>query len=121
MAADAQPLRHYRVGYLGSDPLVPTNPGWQGFVRALREQGYTEGQNLVIEYRSAGGQNEAFPALAAELVKLKVDVMVAHASTAVQAAKRATSTIPIFSGPPRPSASQSPPRCWHERTRSSTS
>jgi putative ABC transport system substrate-binding protein len=70
-------------------------PIWRGFVRTLHEQGYTEGQNLAIEYRSAAGRNEAFPALAAELVKLKVDVIVAHATPAVLAAKQATSTIPI--------------------------
>ena len=93
--AAAQPPRLYRVGYLGGDPLVTTDPGWQGLVRALREQGYTEGQNLGIEYRSAEGRNEAFPALAAELVKLKVDVIVAHAVPAGLAAKQATSTIPI--------------------------
>ena len=95
VAAAAQPPRLYRVGYLGTGPLEPTDPGWKGFVRALREQGYTEGQNLVIEYRSAGGRNEAYPALAAELVKLKMDVIVAHGSTAVLAAKQASSTIPI--------------------------
>ena len=96
LSAAAQPPRLYRVGYLGTGPLEPTDPGWQGFVRALREQGYTEGQNLAIEYRSAGGRNEAYPALAGELVKLKMDVIVAHGSTAVLAAKQASSTIPII-------------------------
>jgi putative ABC transport system substrate-binding protein len=93
--AQAQPPKLYRVGYLGTDALVPTNPGWQGFLRALREQGYAEGQNLSIEYRSAEGRNEAYPVLAAELVQLRVDVIVAHGGRAVLAAKQATSTIPI--------------------------
>jgi putative ABC transport system substrate-binding protein len=65
-----------------------------GFVRGLREQGYVEGQNLTIEYRWTTGTNE-FAGLAAELVRLKVDVIVAHASPAVRAAKQATATIPI--------------------------
>jgi putative ABC transport system substrate-binding protein len=95
LATPAQSPRLFRVGYLGGDPLVTTDPGWQGFGRALHEQGYTEGQNLAIEYRSAEGRNEAFPALAAELVKLKVDLIVAHAVPAGLAAKQATSTIPI--------------------------
>jgi len=94
LAAAAQP-RVYRVGYLGGGPLVSTDPAWNELVRALRDQGYKEGQNLVIEHRSAAGRNEAFPALAAELVKLKVDVVVAHSTPAVLAAKQATTTIPI--------------------------
>src|SRR4029079_14548979 len=94
LAAAAQP-RVYRVGYLGGGPLVSTDPAWNELVRALRDQGYKEGQNLVIEHRSAAGRNEAFPALAAALVKLQGDVVGAHSTPAVLAAKQATPTIPI--------------------------
>jgi ABC-type uncharacterized transport system substrate-binding protein len=95
LAAEAQSQRIFRVGYLGGSPPSPGNPVLIGFVRGLREHGYVEGQNLAIEYRWTSGSNEGFPALAAELVGLKVDVIVAHASPAVRAAKEATGTIPI--------------------------
>jgi putative tryptophan/tyrosine transport system substrate-binding protein len=61
----------------------------------LRERGWVEGQNIVIEYRWVEGQIERFPSLAAELVSLKPDLIVAVTSAAVRAAKQATSTIPI--------------------------
>ena len=61
----------------------------------LRELGYTEGQSIRMEYRSAGGQAARFPALAAELVRLKVDLIVTRSTPAARAAKEATSTIPI--------------------------
>jgi ABC-type uncharacterized transport system substrate-binding protein len=98
LAAEAQPARVARVGYLGStssDAFDPTNPFDSELLRGLREQGYVYGQNLAIEYRSAKGRNEAFSALAAELVRLKVDVIVAHSAPASQAAKTATTTIPV--------------------------
>src|SRR5215471_6462131 len=92
----AQPAKVARVGWLeGEGVFTPTGPLTTELLRGLREQGYTEGQNLAIEYRSAEGRNEAFPALAAELVRLKVDVIVAHGATATLAAKQATPTIPI--------------------------
>ena len=61
----------------------------------MRERGYIEGQNLVIEYRSADGRIDRFPELAAELVRLKVDVIVTRGTPAVMAAKNATATIPV--------------------------
>ena len=67
---------------------------WDGLFEGLRQLGYVEGQNLVIEGRYSEGRSERLPALAAELVQLKVDVIVAAATTADEA-KRATSTIPI--------------------------
>ena len=94
-ATEAQPTRLVRVGYLSSGEFVRTDPFDAGLLQGLREQGYTEGQNLAIEYRSAQGQNENYPALAADLVQLKVDVIVAHSAPAALAAKRATTTIPI--------------------------
>jgi putative tryptophan/tyrosine transport system substrate-binding protein len=95
LAAEAQPARIFRVGYLGGTPLSPNDPQWDGFIRGLREQGYTEKLNLAIEYRSAEGRNENYPALAAELVRLNVDAIVAHSAPAALAAKQATTTTPI--------------------------
>jgi putative ABC transport system substrate-binding protein len=87
-----QPAKVWRIGYLGqgSGP----NASDQAFCEELPRLGYVEGRNLLIEYRWAGGI-ERLPELAMELARLKVDVIVAQASTPVAAAKRATSTIPI--------------------------
>ena len=65
------------------------------FQQGLRELGYVEGQNLLLEYRSADGRTERFPGLAAELVELKVDIIVTRGTPAALAAKKATETIPI--------------------------
>jgi putative ABC transport system substrate-binding protein len=98
LTADAQPAaKVYRIGLLGS--LPPTAPGalriWEGFFQGLRELGYVEGQNILIEGRFYGERTERLPALAAELAQLKVDVIVAQGPPAPEAAQRATSTIPI--------------------------
>ena len=78
----------------------------EAFRQGLRDLGYVEGRNLVIQYRSAEGRLERFPALAAELVALKVDVILAANTQAALAAKQATATIPIvFAGPPDPVSS----------------
>jgi putative ABC transport system substrate-binding protein len=86
-----------RVGVLMpaslSDPRIP--PYVQAFRQGLRELGYMEGQNIAIEFRWAEGQYDRLPALAAELVRLKVNVIVAPSSPATQAAKQATGAIPI--------------------------
>jgi len=93
LAAEAQ-TRVYRVGFLGQgSPPPPGNPGI--FRRALRELGYVEGQNLILEVRYAEGRNERFPDLAADLVALKPDVIVADSTPAAIAAKHATTVIPI--------------------------
>jgi putative ABC transport system substrate-binding protein len=95
-AAEAQqPAKVPRIGYLSV--LSPTdNPHLlEAFRQGLRELGYVEGQNIAIEYRFAEGRPERLPALAAELVRLKVDVIVTAAPPAPEAAKQATSTIPI--------------------------
>jgi len=97
-ASEAQePAKVFRLGLLGTVP--PTDPGtlriWDGFLEGLRQLGYVEGQNLVIERRFSEGRYERLPALAAELVRLKVDVIVAGGAPAPEAAQRATSTIPI--------------------------
>jgi putative tryptophan/tyrosine transport system substrate-binding protein len=71
------------------------DPVAEAFLEGMRALGYVEGQNLVMEYRGAAGQYERFPALAAELVRLKVDVLLVPNTPAALAAKQATSTIPI--------------------------
>ena len=104
-AADAQQAAKIaRLGYLAS------NLGNQGpleaFRQGLRDLGYVEGRNLVIEYRDAQGKLEPLPALAAELVALKVDVIVASSTAAALAAKQTTSVVPIvFATVPDPVAS----------------
>jgi ABC-type uncharacterized transport system substrate-binding protein len=82
-----------RVGYLGGG----SGPVDRAFLQGLRDLGYVEGRNLVIEYRSAEGNSERLHAVAAELVALKVDVLVAPSTVAALAAKQATSTLPIVS------------------------
>jgi putative tryptophan/tyrosine transport system substrate-binding protein len=73
---------------------LPNSP-IEAFRKALRELGYVEGHTLTVEYRGAGGQPDALPGLAAELVRLKVDVLYAIAPAVVRAAREATTTIPI--------------------------
>jgi putative ABC transport system substrate-binding protein len=82
-----------RIGYLA----VGSGPVDQAFLDAMRDLGYVEGRNLVIDYRSADGKPERLPALAAELVALKSDLIVAPSTVAALAAKQATSTLPIVS------------------------
>ena len=82
-----------RIGYLSSGSR--TSGFHESFQQGLRELGWVAGQNIEIEYRFADGRFERLPELAAELVRLKVDMIVAQPITATQAAKNATSTIPI--------------------------
>ena len=87
-----------RIGFLFFGSLGPSRE-LDAFRQGLRELGYTEGQNIVIEYRFASGQAERLPELATGLARLKPDVLVAPGTPASLAAKRATSTIPIvFAG-----------------------
>jgi len=96
LAAKAQtPAKVPRIGFLSSRSPAQSGPYIELFRQGLRELGYVEGQNIVIEYRFAEGRPERLPALAAELVRLKVDVIVTTAPPAPEAAKQATSTIPI--------------------------
>jgi putative tryptophan/tyrosine transport system substrate-binding protein len=104
LTAEAQQTaKVYRIGLLGGTPPTTEPRVWEGFFQELRERGYVEGQNIRFEGRWYGDQTERLPALAAELVRLKVDVIVAGASPAPEAAQRATSTIPIvFTSHPDP-------------------
>jgi putative ABC transport system substrate-binding protein len=90
-----QPVRVFRIGYLGySSPALEQNLVG-AFRQGLGELGYVDGQNVAIEYRSAEGKLDRLPELAAELVGLNVDAIVTLATPAAQAAKKATTTIPI--------------------------
>jgi len=84
-----------RIGWLGSVPMPDVPERQEHFRRGLRELGYIEGKNIVIEWRSSEGILDRNPALAAELVRLKVDVIVSAAVSLTRAAKAATSTVPI--------------------------
>ena len=98
LAADAeQPGKVFRIGILANVPLTDPEGArlWGAFIRGLRELGYVEGQNITIEWRVSEGKYERLPDLAAELVRVKVDVIVAPASQGPFAAKQATRTIPI--------------------------
>jgi putative tryptophan/tyrosine transport system substrate-binding protein len=90
-----QPQRMRRIGVLETQSSKLNAPNIDALRRGLRELGYVEGKDLVLEYRSADGQGERFPKLATELVDLRVDVIVTRGTPAVLAAKNATSTIPI--------------------------
>jgi putative tryptophan/tyrosine transport system substrate-binding protein len=95
LAEGQQPTKVSRIGY-----LTGTTPDGQldrieAFRQGLRELGYVEGKNIVIEWRSAEGKLDRLPARAAELVRLKVDIIVTAGPSATRAAKEATNTIPI--------------------------
>jgi putative ABC transport system substrate-binding protein len=93
--AAQQPQRIPRVGYLFSFTRAEGEHLWEACRAGLRELGYVEGTNIVLEPRWAEGHHERLPELAAELVRLKVDVIVAAATPASRAAKAATNSIPI--------------------------
>jgi putative tryptophan/tyrosine transport system substrate-binding protein len=93
---DSQPsAKTPRVGFLATGSREGRGFLVDSFLRGLRERGYVEGQTIEIEYRFSDAQDERLPALAAELVERKVDVILASGTPATFAAKRATSTIPI--------------------------
>src|SRR5262245_16719237 len=90
-----QPKKISKVGVLVADFASSSTDRIEAFRQGLRDLGYAEGQNIAIEYRFAEGVNSRFPNLAAELVRLNVDVLFAFGTAATQAAKNATQTIPI--------------------------
>jgi putative tryptophan/tyrosine transport system substrate-binding protein len=94
--ADAQhPKKVPRIGYLSSRDPTNESARSEAIRLALRELGYIEGQNIAIEYRYAEGKLDRHPELAAELVRLKVDIIVAGGEPPIRAVKNATKTIPI--------------------------
>ena len=90
-----QSARVYRIGMLERTSKTLNAASLDGFLLGMRELGYVEGKHFVIEYRSADGEDERFPALAVELVRLKVDLIVTRGTPAILAAKSATTTIPV--------------------------
>jgi len=80
-----------RIGYIGDTP----GPYAEAFRQGLRERGYIEGENIAVEYRWAEGRHDRLPDLVAELVQLKVDILVPVGTQTSRTAKQATSTIPI--------------------------
>src|SRR6266481_2979501 len=96
IAEAQQPKKVPRIGYLSSFDPARESTRSEGIRLALRERGYVEGQNIAIEYRYSEGKPDRAPELAAELVRLKVDIIVvAGGGTWVREAKNATKTIPI--------------------------
>jgi putative ABC transport system substrate-binding protein len=85
----------WRVGFLLPASASLSSSNTNAFLKGMRELGYVEGKNLVIEWRFADGKLERLPGLAAELVQLKVDIIVTAGSPAISAAQKATTTIPI--------------------------
>ena len=95
VAQAQQPAKITRIGYLDAVSLSVNAARVEAFRQSLRKLGYVEGKNIFIEWRSADGKLDRLPALAAELVHLKVDIIVTGGRSATRAAKEATSTIPI--------------------------
>ena len=95
MAEAQQPKKVPRIGFLSGSPPSSIKASTEAFRQGLRDLGYVEGKNIVIEWRSAEGKRDRLPALAADLVRLKVDLIVTAGPLVTRAAKEATSTIPI--------------------------
>jgi putative ABC transport system substrate-binding protein len=99
LAVEAQPPQKARIGHLSGNPPADTQEAIGAFRAKLRGLGYVEGQNLLFEPRYAEGRYERLPQLAADLVRLKMDAIFTFTTPGAQAAKNATSTIPIvFAG-----------------------
>ena len=96
--AEAQPKKIPRIGFLSATSLSTISARVEAFRQGLREIGYVEGKNIVIEYRYAEGKLDRLSELAAELVRLKVDVIVTSGPSVTRAVKEATTTIPIVMG-----------------------
>jgi len=92
---EAQPIPSRRIGFLNPASPVSMGPMHEAFREGLRELGWTEGQTVTIEYRWAYGDAQRVPALAAELVQLKVDVIVTTGTHPIRVVKETTSTIPV--------------------------
>src|SRR5262245_11264124 len=96
LAEAQQPKKVARLGYLSlQSPLSVSGPSIEAFRQRLRELGYVEKQNILIEWRFGNGEPERLPILAAEIVRLNVDIIVAAGNPATRAARQETTTIPI--------------------------
>jgi putative ABC transport system substrate-binding protein len=96
LAEAQQPKKVARLGYLSLQfPETVSGPAIQAFRQRLRELGYVENQNIIIEWRFANGEPERLPTLAAEIVRLNVDIIVTQGNGATRAARQETTTIPI--------------------------
>ena len=93
-----QPTKIPRIGFLGGGSASANAGRVEEFRQGLRELGYVEGKNIVIDYQWAEGKLDRLPALAAELVRLKIDIIVSAGPTVTRVAKEATVTIPIVMG-----------------------
>src|SRR2546430_10535742 len=114
LAADAQPTgKVYRIGYLAPGSATVSQPFVEAFREGLRELGLVEGQNIVIDYRFAEGRYDRLPDLAAELVRLRVDVIMAGATPLAPGAKNANRPVPLplpgVLGSPSPRGPTPPP------------
>ena len=95
-SAEAQPAKKIpRIGYLAAVSASADAPRLEAFRQGLRELGYVEGQNIIVDYRHEAREFDRLPSLAAELIRLNIDVLVAVTTNAALAAKKTTSTIPI--------------------------
>ena len=90
-----QSQKPFRLGYIATVAADAGNPNFQAFRRGLRDLGYVEGKNILIEHRSVEGRTERIPNLVNDMVQLKVDIIVSAMSAAIQGAKETTKTIPI--------------------------
>jgi len=104
LGARAQPGKVYHIGILEPIPAAQNAANLNALRKGLRDLGYVEGRNLLIDYRSADGRAERFADLAAELVRLKVDLIVTRGTPATNAAKGASATIPVVMAAMRPLA-----------------
>jgi putative ABC transport system substrate-binding protein len=95
LRASAQQGRRYRIGILETVPAEANAANLKALMKGLRDHGYVEGQNLIVEYRSAHGNAARFPELAAELVGLNIDVMVTRGTPAAIAARDAPGNVPV--------------------------
>lgn len=93
-----KPGKVYRIGYLTGTSAAIAKRNYDSFREGLRELGYVEGKNIIIDYRHANGEPDRLPELAAELVRARVEVIVVGGTGAIKAVKRATSRIPIVAG-----------------------
>src|SRR5215475_5128342 len=95
IAEAQQPKKVPRIGYVGAGSPASAGHHAQAFIQGLRDLGYVEGENIVIEYRWADGKLDRLPGFVADLVHAKVDVIVSSATPAIRFAKEQTSSIPI--------------------------